>query len=70
MFDDKIKDHTAMHGVSFFSQYFPTNILKLRISKKRFERSDVINETVLLAPCLLIDASLFIICSCKKMATQ
>ena len=64
-----------MHGISYFFNYFSHSLRKLTysnlgdLSEMTSYRSNEY-ETVLLFSHLLIVASLFIVSSCKKMATQ
>ena len=72
--DDEIQDDIAMNGISYFSGYFSPSLCELRIQISNLSvvtsyRSNE-NQIVVLFFRLSIVASLFIVCSCKKMATQ
>ena len=46
MIDDKMKDHTVMNAVSYFSKNLMSNLCEFAISNKRLEDSDVVSAII------------------------
>ena len=44
MIDHKMQDNIAMHGVSYFLDYFSSSLFEVTYSNKRVERSDRLRE--------------------------
>ena len=75
MIDDMMPGNAAMNGVSLdiilFFHYFSLSASRIGYSNKRFVQSDVTSrkkKTRLYFCSFVVD--LFIVCSCKKMATK